>query len=119
MKNALTLLVIAFFLLCSCSDTVADFKVVNTTDQKIENFVIEPTGIASLDFIDIDPDDSTTYSIDLDEVPKTDGTYTVSYEINGKLMQEKFGYYSNGLPMEGTTRIEILPLMMRITPIPE
>ncbi|WP_194851908.1 hypothetical protein [Nonlabens antarcticus] len=117
MKTKLLLVITMFVLLCSCTDTVANFKVVNTTDEKIENFIIEPSGSTNVDFVDIDPRESIKYEVNLADVPKTDGHYTLSYQKNGKNVQEKFGYYTNGLPLDGTVRIEILPLIVRITPV--
>jgi hypothetical protein len=112
-------MIVLISLLCSCTDTVADFKVTNTTDQKVENFIIEPSGDGEFYYINIDPKESVNYKLDLDGVPEVDGNYKLSYQINGKNMQEEFGYYSNGVPLDGTIRIEILPITVRITPVSE
>lgn len=117
MKNHFFLWIVLISLLYSCTDTVSDFKVTNSTDQKVENFIIEPSGDGEFYYINIEPKESVNYKLDLDGVPMVDGNYKLSYQINGKNMQEEFGYYNNGIPLEGTTHIEILPLTVRITPV--
>lgn len=114
MKNHFFLWIVLISVLYSCTDTLSDFKFTNTTDQKVENLIIEPSGDGEFYYINIESKESLNYKLDLDGVPMVDGNYKLSYQINRKNMQEEFINYNSGITLDGTILIEILPLTVRI-----
>jgi|GEM_PF-5183051 len=118
MKKHLLCLTFLTFLI-SCTNNTVKFEVINRTDHEVQDFIIVPSGDGNLDYHSIKPNKSLDYRLDLDGLPEDEGSYTLSFQKNGKIMQEQFGHYSNGIPNVGTMRIEILPNTIRITPVSE
>ncbi len=90
--------------------------------MKVEqNFtIINKTGF-TLDFVNVSPDtsnyktiaigDSLYYKCDMTNLPKVDGNYVIHFiETEQKRLKSyKFGYYTNGSPIETEIRILIFP----------
>ena len=90
--------------------------------MKVEqNFtIINKTGF-TLDFVNVFPDtsnyktiaigDSLDYKCDMTNLPKVDGNYVIHFieTEHKRLKSYKFGYYTNGSPIETEIRILIFP----------
>jgi len=92
----------------SCNDKVkAEFTVANNTNRRIDSLSIEPNGNLTGKFIILEPNETVQYKADMTGSAKTDGSYQLSYKLNSSTFQRHFGYYSNGYPSEGVTKIDI------------
>tara|TARA_R110000850_G_scaffold11842_1_gene40436 strand:- start:306 stop:674 length:369 start_codon:yes stop_codon:yes gene_type:complete len=108
MKEKLTFLVGVYFSLVSCSNSVtADFEITNGTGMRIDSLKIEPMVISNGNYISLDSNEKAKYIADMTDIPKHDGSYGISYQINEENKIKDFGYYTNGYPLEKITKIEI------------
>jgi hypothetical protein len=104
------LYIISILLLSSCSSEIkAKFEIENKT-----NHVIDSINIKSFDherksqFIKLEPDQTETYWLDMTELPKVDGDYLLTFKRNRTNKEiERFGYFTNGYPLEEVTKIRI------------
>jgi len=104
------LYIVSILLLSSCSsETKAKFEIENKT-----NFVIDSINIKSFDherksqFIKLEPDQIETYWLDMTELPKVDGDYLLTFKRNETSKElKRFGYFTNGYPLEKVTKIQI------------
>jgi hypothetical protein len=104
------LYIISILLLSSCSSEIkAKFEIENRT-----NYVIDSINIKSFDherksaFIKLEPDQTETYWLDMTELPKVDGDYLLTFKRNRTNKEiERFGYFTNGYPLEEVTKIRI------------
>jgi hypothetical protein len=96
-------------LLCtSCDDRVtAEFTITNSTLRRIDSLSIEPNQNLTGKYIHLDPNETVEYKIDMTGIAQVDGSYLLTYQSNGLHLLERFGYYTNGHPLESTTDIEI------------
>ena len=104
--------IIGFFItvstLISCNNKeVAEFKITNNTDYKIDSLKIEPNIIETGKYISLKKGEEVKYKSDMTTIAKTDGAYQISFLINGKNKKQVFGYYTNGYPLEKITEIKI------------
>ncbi len=108
MKPILFLFVFLPIAFTHCSKkTVVEFKIVNNSNFKIDSLFIEPN-VSKLDkYVSIDSKESYKYESDMTNIPKSDGSYFLSYIINHKIKRQAFGYYTNGYPLERKVTINI------------
>jgi hypothetical protein len=100
--------ILLFFLFISCdSKTIAEFKVTNNTNFKIDSLLIRPNVSLIEKYVSIKPNETYIYKADMTTIPKCDGSYLLSYKIKSKHFKEGFGYYTNGYPCESGTEIKI------------
>jgi hypothetical protein len=94
--------------LTSCNNrVVADFEIKNNTESRIDSLKIQPMVVSDGSYISLSPNENKEYKADMTGIPKTDGSYRISYKQNGERKIKDFGYYTNGYPSEKLTRIEI------------
>ncbi|MFH0894287.1 MAG: hypothetical protein V2A54_07615 [Bacteroidota bacterium] len=48
------------------------------------------------------------YWSDMTDIAKTDGDYLLSFKSNNKVVKKRFGYFTNGYPLESLTKINIM-----------
>ncbi len=104
------LYIFSILLLSSCSSEIkAKFEIENKT-----NFVIDSINIKSFDherksqFITLEPDQIETYWLDMTDLPKVDGDYLLTFKRNETSKElKRFGYFTNGYPLEKVTKIQI------------
>ena len=113
-KNLLLTLSVLFAGLCSLllyilinDKVIAEFTVTNSTLRRIDSLSIEPNGNLTAKFINLEPNETVEYEADMTGGAKTDGSYRLSYKLNNSTLQRIFGYYSNGYPSGGVTKIDI------------
>lgn len=105
MKKIYLLLILIVFTSCNYILRTTSVEIINNTNHKIESLIIMPN--ANSKKVIIEKGKSINYSLDLSSIPKRDGSYLLSYKSNNKLIERKFGYYSNGMPMENKIVIRI------------
>ena len=54
------------------------------------------------------------YELSMVDIPKTDGSYEIEFLRNGQIEKKKFGYYTNGYPINEKFIIEIHVLEINI-----
>ena len=104
------LYIVSILLLSSCSSEIkAKFEIENKT-----NFIIDSINIKSFDherksqFIKLEPDQIETYWLDMTDLPKVDGDYLLTFKRNENSKElKRFGYFTNGYPLEKVTKIQI------------
>lgn len=87
----------------------AKFEISNMTDQSIDSINIKPFDHESnSNFIHLVPGESQIYWLEMTELPKVDGDYLLTFKLNQNNKQMKrFGYFTNGYPLEEITEIQI------------
>jgi hypothetical protein len=105
------LLVIPFLIFFSCNnEIIAKFEITNKTYT-----IIDSLNISSFDYqinknyINLKPGETKEYFLDLTDLPKVDGDYFLRfiYLDSNKKESERFGYYTNGYPLEKLIQIKI------------
>lgn len=86
---------------------IAEFTVTNSTLRRIDSLSIEPNGNLTAKFINLEPDETIEYEADMTGGAKADGSYQLNYKLNSSTFKHHFGYYSNGYPSDGVTKIII------------
>ena len=107
MKKVITAFAFLQFLTSCGNEGMANFEITNSTAIKIDSLKIEPNLISKGKIISVKPNEKTKYKVDMTEIAKVDGSYTLSYWQDGKNFIKNFGYYTNGYPMENKTTIKI------------
>ena len=95
------------FVSCSIGPTL-NFELQNKSSNSISKIRISPTGSQHVDTIEFFNDREIKYKLDMSGVSKTDGDYEISFERDGKRESKRFGYYTNGYPINKKYSIEIL-----------
>ena len=109
MKNNLLILLLALSTFTSCSnERSVTFEIHNKTEHQIDSLKIEPNTANSKKLISIKKGEIVEYEIDMTNIEKIDGSYQLSFLINEEIRVEKFGYYTNGYPLEKFMSIEIV-----------
>ena len=104
-------LIIIFILtisLSSCQTEInAIFEITNNTENTIDSINIKSFdhGLNPI-YLKLKPNESQTYSLNMSDLPKVDGDYLLTYKTN-KINSERFGYFTNGYPLEDRTEIKI------------
>ncbi|HUH33170.1 MAG TPA: hypothetical protein VLZ28_04400 [Daejeonella sp.] len=113
-RQVLTAVSILFAGLCSLllyilmnAKVIAELTVTNSTLRRIDSLSIEPNGNLTGKYIKVGPNETVEYKADMTRSAKTDGSYQLSYKLNNSTLQRRFGYYSNGYPAGGVTKIDI------------
>lgn len=108
MKKNIIGILISILILTSCSNKViAEFEIMNDTEFNIDSLKIEPN-ISNLGkYIFLKKGEKFQYKSDMTTIAKTDGSYEISFLVNGINKTQVFGYYTNGYPLERITKIKI------------
>jgi hypothetical protein len=94
----------------SCqSDIKARFEIVNETEQVIDSINIKSFDHQSHpNYLTLKPGETQTFWLIMTELPKVDGDYLLTYkDKQTELKSKRFGYFTNGYPMEDLTKIRI------------
>lgn len=98
--------VVVFF--CSCQSSIkAKFEITNETE-----ILIDSINIKSFDhndnpnWIKLKSGQNQLYWLDMTNLPKVDGDYLLTYR-DSVLKTVRFGYFTNGFPLEKETNIKI------------
>ena len=107
-RNIFILLLISSLISCQFENT-AKFEITNLTEFKVDSINIKSSNHeSSADFINLAPGEKEFYNMDMSKLPKVDGDYRLSYKMgNGMIKYERFGYFTNGYPLEEITNIFI------------
>ncbi len=107
----LIFLISIFFAATSCSDKIeAKFEISNNSNEKLDSVNIKSFDNSLSDkYIKIGVGETKTYFFDMSDLPKTDGSYLLSFKRgeSENVESERFGYYTNGYPTEKLTKIQI------------
>lgn len=108
MRILLTILILIFLSSCQ-SEIKAKFVIKNMTDNTIDSINIKSFDHENnSNFIQIKPGDSNIYWLDMTDLPKADGDYLLTFKRNHTYTEmERFGYFTNGYPLEEVTNIRI------------
>ena len=104
-KIILTFSCLLFFS-CFTSKNVI-FEIQNLSDFQLENLLISTSSGESNSYLLVQKSCKLSSTLNLDNVPKTDGDFYIEYYINGEMKTKKFGYYSNGSPLANNYYIVI------------
>lgn len=108
MKNNLFGIFTVISCLVSCENRViANFEISNKTNLKIDSLKVEPILVSNGQYISLNPNGTAEYKADMAGIEKIDGSYKLSYQLDGEWNVKDFGYYTNGYSTEKLTRIEI------------
>lgn len=95
--------------LTSCQNEIkAKFEITNRTNTVIDSINIKSNDHNNTsDFIKLEKDESKIYFMDMTDLPKVDGDYLLSFrpQNTGVVRFERFGYFTNGYPLEDVTKI--------------
>lgn len=103
------IIISSLLLLQSCKDKVkAKFEVTNSSEKSIDSISVKASNDNSnIEYFTLHPGESKIYWLDMSDL-KVDGNYQLSYKKDSDNFKEKsFGYFSNGLSLEETIKIEI------------
>ena len=93
--------------LLSCkNETIAEFNIVNATNDKVDSLYILPDKSKG-NILHLEPNSASSYNINMTDLPKVDGSFRLSFKLKNKKRIIPFGYYTNGYPLESSTKIEI------------
>lgn len=98
-------MLVVLFTSCNYVFRTASVEIINKTNHKIDSLVITPN--ANHKKVFIEKGKSINYTLDLSSTPKQDGSYLLSYKLNNKLIEKRFGYYTSGMPIEKKIVISI------------
>lgn len=104
----LPLLICCLIVLIACEQPRATFEIVNHTHQTLDAVYITPNRNEASKHISLPPNESSIYEIDMSET-EGDGSYTLYYTLEGKVLLHQFGYYTNGNALENETQLNIHP----------
>lgn len=108
MKINLFNLLLALSTFTSCRNELGvTFEIYNKTEHQIDSVKIEPNAPNSKKLISIKKGERVEFKINMTKIQKTDGAYQLSFLKNEEIRVEKFGYYTNGYPLEKLIKIEI------------
>ncbi|WCO00231.1 hypothetical protein [Psychroserpens ponticola] len=100
MKQSL-LTILLFLLLNSCGfgNKGIDVSIENNTEYTLYNVSVSASPVCIVKFDSISSNQIVTKYLDMNEIQRTDGSYTIKFTYpDGNLMNESFGYYTNGWP---------------------
>ena len=96
-------------MLASCKDAQhPKFRVINNSGSEIDSIFIQPN--RDTVYVELGIGDSLLYVSNMSGPGKTDGSYSIRWrnKITNKKFREYFGYYTNGMPLDDSFRINIL-----------
>ncbi|PHR94883.1 MAG: hypothetical protein COA80_11895 [Leeuwenhoekiella sp.] len=113
------LLLILIIVCCSgCENkTTVNFQIKNDTTFQIDFLSIEPNQNPDK-VTGLKPNQNLDYQIDMSHVPKTDGSYFLSFRMNDEQHLKRFGYYTNGWPISDLYELTIKADTILIKEIP-
>jgi hypothetical protein len=103
--------IIMLMILYSCGlNNRAKFEITNNSDYTIDSLTIRPDINSDQEFIKIEKGQTKIYWTDMNNIPQIDGDYLISYKFqeNEIINKKRFGYYTNGYPIESVTKIKIM-----------
>lgn len=109
MKNlSVYFLILLGVLFTSCDrKVIANFELVNKTNQKIDSInIVSFDDNLARNFTWLEPNETKSYQFDMTNLPKVDGDYFLTFKTDsfGNSFR-RFGYFTNGFPMEKITII--------------
>lgn len=88
-------------MLISCTrKNEISFEIENMTKFQLDSLKIEANDNKNFKFISVNSMQSKKYTLDMADIIKVDGSYNLSYKINGNQRFHNFGYFTNGSPSE-------------------
>ncbi len=100
MKNIVLLILVFFFTSCYFNNYKVEFEIINNTEFAIDSLKILPNSDKSLNYMSLKPHQKRSYVIDMFNVPAIDGSYNLKFKLNDEFVDENYGYYSNGTPLD-------------------
>ena len=108
MKQILFILLISTTSTSCQKEIKAKFEIANKTDLIIDSINLKSYDHnQTSDYLKLQPGESKIYLMDMTDLPKVDGNYLLTYKIDKIKMYERFGYFTNGYPLEDITIIII------------
>lgn len=103
------ILVFSLLMLISCqNENKAKFEISNNSGNTIDSISIKSFDHnLNTHYLKLKHGESQTYFLDMKDIPQVDGDYLLSFRINNKVQKRRFGYFTNGSPLEQLTKIEI------------
>jgi hypothetical protein len=95
----------------SCQiDNKAKFEITNTTENPIDSINIKSYDHEiNPNYLKLESGESRIYWFNMNNIPTVDGDYLLRFKrMTNKIESERFGYFTNGYPLEEITKIEIL-----------
>ena len=90
----------------------------NSTEVRIDSLQIQANENRNDQFISLEANERKKYILDMTNIIKVDGSYNMTYLINGIRKYHNFGYYTNGSPLERLVEIKFFSDTIRIERIP-
>ena len=110
MNKSYLFLLATLILLISCdSDIKAKFEITNQTNSVIDSVNIKSFDhLSNQSFITLKAGESKIYWLNMTNLPKVDGDYLLTFKKNQANKEiKRFGYFTNGYPLEEITKIQI------------
>lgn len=110
MNKSYLFLLATLILLISCdSDIKAKFEITNQTNSVIDSVNIKSFDhLSNQSFITLKVGESKIYWLNMTNLPKVDGDYLLTFKKNQANKEiKRFGYFTNGYPLEEITKIQI------------
>lgn len=103
------IIILSLIALNSCqSDIKAKFEITNKTESTIDSINIKSFDHElNPDFLNLEPGETKIYWFDMKDIPQVDGDYLLTYKYKANISNKRFGYFTNGFPLEKVTKIEI------------
>lgn len=109
MKKAFKFLML--FSLFSCNyENKATFVITNNTLETLDSVRLKSNAHEQpTDYIKLEPNETKVYSLNMANLPKVDGEYSLTYisEPSKERSANRFGYFTNGHSLEDTVKIAI------------
>ena len=104
-----TLILVILSLTACKSEVKAKFEIINQTQGTIDSINIKSFDHHSTpNYLKLEPGESQIYWLDMNDLPKVDGDYLLSYKSKKqKIIRKRFGYFTNGFPSKNITKITI------------
>ena len=107
--NALgAILMVLIITTYSCAhQPVVEFVITNDSGQPVESLNITAHQLQPPQSVDVPEAANLEYRLDMTNVPHVDGDYLLRFHRGGVPDSLRFGYYSNGMPLEERIFIDI------------
>jgi len=112
--KSLVLLFLSICLLSCNHEKGLDVKITNKSSDEIHEVKIYTSGDPTVPTIELQKTGYTVHTINMDHIPKTDGSYHIDFLRNKNLESYGFGYYTNGAHFNEKYTIDILPDTIKI-----
>ncbi|MDD2345530.1 MAG: hypothetical protein PHI36_06510 [Bacteroidales bacterium] len=112
------ILIISLMMISCQNENKAKFEITNNSGNTIDSICIKSfSHNLNTHYLKLEHSESQTYFLDMTDIPQVDGDYLLSFRINNNLEKRRFGYFTNGSPLEQRTKIEIRKDTVIIKPI--